>query len=364
MTSLLHRTIIAASLVSAAGALTLAPNLARANGAGTFAEVTSFGSNPGALKMYLYTPPGISDGAPIVVALHGCTSSATDYRKAGWEELADTYGFWVVYPGQTSSNNPAMCFNWAGDWGNFAGIERGKDENQSIVSMVRSVQADHHADAHRVYVSGHSAGAAMVMVLLATWPDVFDAGAAIAGVPYKCPSSYGDVFTCMTPGKDLDAATWGQRAASGYPGYSGPYPRLSSWHGTSDGIVSPNDQREIVDQWTALTGIDATPDVEDEVDGYPHAEYRDASGKTLVETYKITGAGHATFVDPDAGCGATGGYFADANICSSFHIARFFGLIGGDTGPTAEPDPGGDTAPGPGADTYTPPADTYTPPQN
>src|SRR5262245_41320674 len=86
-------------------------------GAGNFAEVPGFGSNPGGLKMYLYTPsPEPPPGAPAVLAMHACTQTATVYRGAGWETLADQYGFWVVYPEQQTNNNALGCFNWAGEY--------------------------------------------------------------------------------------------------------------------------------------------------------------------------------------------------------------------------------------------------------
>ena len=51
--------------------------------------MSSFGSNPGALAMYTYTPTGLPSDAPLVVAMHGCTQSANDYfTHSGWAELA------------------------------------------------------------------------------------------------------------------------------------------------------------------------------------------------------------------------------------------------------------------------------------
>ena len=54
----------------------------------------------------------------------------------GFEALADERGFHVLYPQQKSDNNPVGCFNWAGEYGDPANLERGKGENRSIISMV------------------------------------------------------------------------------------------------------------------------------------------------------------------------------------------------------------------------------------
>src|SRR5664279_6391504 len=43
---------------------------------------------------------------------------------------------------------------------------------------------DHNIDRRRIFVTGLSAGGAMTLVMLATYPDIFAAGAIIAGLPY------------------------------------------------------------------------------------------------------------------------------------------------------------------------------------
>src|SRR4051794_25128946 len=84
-----------------------------AHAAPTLTRVTGFGSNPGALDMYTYRPDGLAAGAPVVVALHGCGQSASDYfGHAGWQKFADQWKFALVFPEQTSANNPLSCFNW------------------------------------------------------------------------------------------------------------------------------------------------------------------------------------------------------------------------------------------------------------
>jgi len=62
-------------------------------------EVTGFGSNPGALRMFEYVP---ADPQPaLVVVLHGCTQTAASYDfGAGWSTLADRHGFVLLLPEQ------------------------------------------------------------------------------------------------------------------------------------------------------------------------------------------------------------------------------------------------------------------------
>ena len=75
-------------------------------------ELTGFGSNPGALRMFTYVPKNLKSSA-LVVVLHGCTQSAGTYDLgAGWSTLAERYGFVLLFPEQTPANNPKTCFNW------------------------------------------------------------------------------------------------------------------------------------------------------------------------------------------------------------------------------------------------------------
>src|SRR5512140_4032021 len=91
----------------------------------TLTHVTSFGSNPGALDMYEYVPANLPSGRPLVVVMHGCTQTAASMEAAGWNALADQYQFAVLYPQQSTANNPVSCFNWAGNYGNPADLVRG-----------------------------------------------------------------------------------------------------------------------------------------------------------------------------------------------------------------------------------------------
>ena len=70
-------------------------------------ELTGFGSNPGALRMFTHAPKNLGPSPALVVVLHGCTQSAGSYDLgAGWSTLADRYGFVLLLPEQTPANNP------------------------------------------------------------------------------------------------------------------------------------------------------------------------------------------------------------------------------------------------------------------
>jgi poly(hydroxyalkanoate) depolymerase family esterase len=130
--------------------------------------------------MYEYAPANLPAGAPVVVALHGCTQSATDYySNSGWQKYADLYGFALAFPQTTSANNSFSCFSWF----DSTKDTRGKGEAASVIQMVSHAESQYGSDTHRVFVTGLSAGAGMTADLLADYPDVFAGGSVGSGLP-------------------------------------------------------------------------------------------------------------------------------------------------------------------------------------
>ncbi|MER5756185.1 PHB depolymerase family esterase [Streptomyces sp. NPDC002088] len=313
-----------------------------ADAAVTLTSVTGFGSNPGALNMYVYRPASLPVNPPVVVALHGCTQSAQVYAdNSGLPELAERDKFLLVLAETTSSNNLNKCFNWF----QTTDIQRGQGETLSIRQMAGYAVSTYGADPQRTYVTGLSAGGAMTAVMLATYPDVFSAGAVVAGLPYNCTKD-NSPYTCMSPGVDLSPTEWAQRVRDAYPSYTGPWPRTAIWYGDQDTTVVPGNAAELRDQWTALHGLSQTPTRTSSIgpDTTRHDEYVSSDGTVAVEVNRVPGINHGTPVDPGTGteqCGSTGApYFLDS-ICSSHWIAKFFGLDGSGPGTGSLPAPTG-----------------------
>ncbi|MEU9077188.1 PHB depolymerase family esterase [Kitasatospora sp. NPDC048538] len=311
---------------------------------GTFQQVTGFGANPGNLAMYSYTPAGLPTGAPLVVALHGCLQSAADYyRDSGWTTFADRYGFAVVFPQTGSANNSLSCFSWF----DAAKDARGVGEAESVAEMVARAKSLYGSDGNRVFVTGLSAGGGMAADLLADYPDLFAGGAIDSGLPARCATTQAAASGCQNSDQGLTPAQWGDRARAGYPGYSGPWPRVAIWQGSADTVVKPVNATELRDQWTDVQGVGRRPTGTRSLPGgTTEDDYADAAGRPVVAVFTVAGMGHGLAVDPGSAadqCGATGAYFLDA-ICSSYHTARFWGLDGG--GPTTPglPAPSGLTA--------------------
>jgi poly(hydroxyalkanoate) depolymerase family esterase len=287
-------------------------------------ELTGFGANPGNLRMFAYAPKHLPPGAPLVVALHGCTQTADEYDYGtGWSSLADKFGFAVIYPQQQPANNPRNCFSW------FLpdDIARGQGEARSIREMVEHAVATFAADRSRVFITGLSAGGAMASVMLATYPEVFAGGAIIAGLPYGCASNVQQAFEVMFTPQGHGAGLLGDRVRAASR-YRGPWPKISVWHGTNDPIVQPSNGEDIIRQWTNVHGLAECPSYQELVGSHTRRIWSDADGEALIESFSITGMAHGVPLATTGGesCGAAGAFFLDVGISSTHHIARFWHL--------------------------------------
>ena len=160
-------------------------------------------TDPGGLtrSYLLYQPAGLHAHRPLVVYLHGCNQLPSEaMASSGWNTLADKEGFAVLYPEQVKADtssapladgNGVKCWNW------FLpdDQQRGLGEPGVLAGMTQAVAADLKSDTRRIYVEGVSAGAAMSVILGATYPDVFAAIGSIAGCSYR---TCGDVTGELT----------------------------------------------------------------------------------------------------------------------------------------------------------------------
>jgi poly(hydroxyalkanoate) depolymerase family esterase len=297
-------------------------------------EVTDFGSNPGGLRMLSFVPDHLQKGPALVVVLHGCGQTATGYDiGTGWSMLARHYGFALLMPEQQRSNNAQGCFNWF----NPEDTARDHGEACSIRQMIARMVADHGIDTRRIFVTGLSAGGAMTSVMLATYPEVFAAGAIIAGLPFGVATNVREALSGMFQSPPRPASELGDLVRSASE-HKGPWPRLSVWHGSADRTVNPANANEIVKQWLDVHHLPLAPMSNADVDGYPREVWWDADGETIIESYTITDMAHGTplgIADNDERYGAEGAFLIEAGISSSHHIASFFGLTEQITQPRA-----------------------------
>jgi poly(hydroxyalkanoate) depolymerase family esterase len=285
-------------------------------------ETMDFGPNPGGLKMLSFTPDGLKPHAPLVVVLHGCTQTAEGFaRNAGWITLAEQCGFVLLAPEQQPTNNLNRCFRW------FKPDDAAR-EAASIEAMIAHAMRLHRHDAQRVYVTGLSAGGAMTSVLLATYPEVFAAGAIVAGLPFGIADSAASAWSAMSGRRSgsADLAAVVQRASP----LATARPRVSIWHGDADVTVHAANADDIALQWVGVHGLTMKDCETETIEGRTRTQWLSSrTGEAVVETNIVHGLGHgmplATLGD-DA-IGAVAPHMLEAGVSAAREIARFWGLL-------------------------------------
>ncbi|MEU4836458.1 PHB depolymerase family esterase [Streptosporangium sp. NPDC023615] len=307
--------------------------VARPVAAASLTQVTNFGANPTNLKMFIYVPDRVAAQPALLVLTHYCGGSAGAVFNGNGRDYvtaADRYGYVIVVPEVTRSEK---CF----DVSTPAALRRdGGGDSTGVMAMVAWARQRHNVDPARIVVSGFSSGAMMTNVLAAQYPDVFAAGSAFSGVPAGCfATTNGSLWNSQCSGGNLikTAQQWGDQARAMYPGYTGRYPRMQLWHGTTDTTLHYNNFGEQIKQWTNLHGLGQSPAFTDRPQSnWTRTRYGVTSAQATVEGISISGIGHQL---PMSGQLA--------------YAVTFLGLDGG-AKPTPTPTPTPTVTPTPGTD--------------
>ena len=288
--------------------LLLHPGLSRpaSAAAGTFAQYSYSGAS-GSRPYYVYTPVGYvaSQRAPLIVMLHGCTQYPADFANGtGMNTLADSKQFIVVYPQQTTAYDSQGCWHWD----ETAHQSRASGEPAIIAGITQTVLATTtrwNIDPDRVYVAGLSAGAAMSVVMAATYPDLYAALGVSAGLEYKAVTNGQPSSAVLYGGPD--PLTQGQAAYAAMGSQARVMPAIV-FHGTQDTIVYPVNGDQVTKQWmetdrlasgNTYNAAFAAPSrtVTDRVPvtngrSYTVRIWNDAGGAEVQEYWTVTGMGH------------------------------------------------------------------------
>ena len=290
-------------------------------------------------KLFLPSGRAARRRLPLVVMLHGCGQDpdgfAGDTRMNG---LAERETFLVAYPEQSETHNPRRCWNW------FDPAHQARDagEPAEIVGIVDAIANELPIDPSRIYVAGLSAGAAMAVVLGATYPDRFAAIGVAAGLPYQAADDcFGGLTLMQRIGDRLSAGEWYGPWQDYWLAYvmcwaaspsRPPSPRLRPhataetlgtrvtdamgehrrivplilFQGTGDVTVKPANGETLVAQWAQIGDLAREgPGAAEEVimtskpgavpggRRYTLTTGRDAKGEVLIRAYEVEGMGHS-----------------------------------------------------------------------
>ena len=226
---------------------------------------------------YLDAPDPIPAGAPLVVVLHGYTSSAVLIRAySNWDELALSEGFVAVFPQGTEDNFGIN--HWNANLGNSD-----TDDHSFLVALVQHLQAEYGLSPECTYSCGMSNGGFMSYSLACEHPDVFSAVGSVTGAMSN--ADFGCIPEEVVP--------------------------IIHLHGTNDttvpyegGTGGPLDLESIpaiVDHWTGLMGtttLEETTLPNQEIVDVTSVDllrYAGAPGGQEFHHYRVNGGGHEWF---------------------------------------------------------------------
>ncbi|KAK4231134.1 hypothetical protein QBC38DRAFT_533772 [Podospora fimiseda] len=227
--------------------------LASLSDAASLQRVNNFGSNPSNIRAYIYVPDRLASNPALITAVHYCggTASAFQGNTNAYRAAADQQGFIVLYP---ESPNSGGCW----DVSSPASLTRGGGgDSNSIANFVNWAITQYNVDRNKVFLTGLSSGAMMTNVLSATYPDLFKAATAYAGVSAGCfrtGTVAGWNNTCAEGRSISTQAHWASVATGMYPGYTGSRPRMMIYHGSQDEIINAQNFQETMKQWAGVFG--------------------------------------------------------------------------------------------------------------
>lgn len=250
----------------------------------------SYADAAGSRDYKLFIPSDPIVPAPLVVMLHGCTQGPDDFAAGtGMNTLAERAGIFVVYPAQSRSAHAQRCWNW------YEPRDQGRESGEPaiVAGITRAVMAAHAVDPARVYIAGMSAGGAAAANIALAYPDLYAAVGVHSGLAAGCARDLGSALLAMQVG----APGLGTAVSFGASTVGKRIPTIII-HGEDDGTVSVRNADQVLAQ-ASIVGLSPRSETFEGKDaagtGHPftRTRYADASGRVLVEDWRVRGAGHA-----------------------------------------------------------------------
>lgn len=207
------------------------------------------------MSYWLYLPhkalPAVAQqrGLPLIVMLHGCGQSATQFAQGTrMNRLAEQQGYAVLYPQQSLTSHVHRCWKWYDK-----ATQQGGGDVALIVGIILQVAQKHGIDRSRIYIAGVSAGAAMADIVALNHPEL------IAAVGLHSGPVFGGGHSAIGA---LNLMQHGDRAHSGdaiddllrrKPAFP-QMPKIMI-HGMQDKVVDPINQSQLLQQGLQLNRL-------------------------------------------------------------------------------------------------------------
>jgi poly(hydroxyalkanoate) depolymerase family esterase len=250
------------------------------------------GAWPVRLSYFVYTPPRLRKGSPMLVMLHGCEQSALDFAcGTRMHRLADREGFLLVYPQQSQRGQRHRCWHWY-----QPDPAHGYAEADAIAGIVRETAIDHQVDATRIYIAGLSAGASMAALVALRHPDWIAALGMHSGAVLGSAQNASEGLRAMRYG----AARPPAQAMPSLVPEDAAFPGLPAiiLHGERDAVVDPRSGTQLMEQLAWVNGVplDRAAPAQHYAAGTVRAYSRTdlpAGRSAMVTLCEIPGLGHA-----------------------------------------------------------------------
>jgi poly(hydroxyalkanoate) depolymerase family esterase len=320
----MRRRAVVAVLAACAAALAVVVGIAltsssSAPGASRYQHArVSVGADVYHYAVYVPSSRRAGSAVPLVVVLHGCTTTADQQAAASqYNTVADQHQFVVLYPDVDAADNAhGRC--WKGIWD--PGVEgRGRGDAGAIAEMTNAATTRWQIDRARVYVIGISAGAFETAILGAAYPDVYAAIGIHSGAAYG-----GGEQGCLAENEAPAATNKLARAALAAMGARAHVMPVIVFHGDRDDTIPYRCGQQALTQWLSTDNLILKHDRRTTLSQTPtgasrstvaggHAytvlSYADKSGCVLAQLWTIHEMGHywsggstdpasARYVDP------------------------------------------------------------------